>query len=74
VIASKKREMAKEDVIGSGKVAATSKKIQNDDPLPFWKKPSSNFKFGSGSTTQVTQQEIKRGAADPMDKIFQREK
>ena len=74
VSASKKREMAKNDVIGLGKVATTSKKIQNDDPLPFLKKPSSNFKFGSGSATQVTQQARKRGAAGTMDKIFQQEK
>jgi hypothetical protein len=74
VSASKTREMAKEDVVGLGKVAATSKKFQNDDPLPFLKKPSSNFKFGSGSETQVTEQARKRGATGPMDKIFQQEK
>jgi hypothetical protein len=71
---SKRREMSKKDAVGLGKVATTSKKIQNDDPLPFLKKPSNNFKFGSRSATQVTQQARKRGAASPIDKIFQREK
>jgi hypothetical protein len=48
-------------------VAETFKKSQNDDPLPFLKKSSSNFKFGSGSATQ---QARKRGATGPMAKIF----
>jgi hypothetical protein len=61
VSASKKREIEKEDAVGLEKVAVASKKIQNDDPLPFLKKPYSNFKFGSGSATQVTQQARKRG-------------
>ena len=59
--------MAKEDVVGLGKVVEASKKSQNDDPLPFLKKPSNNFKFGSGSATQ---QARKRGATGPMAKIF----
>jgi hypothetical protein len=66
--ASKQREMEKEDAVGLGKVATTSKKSQNDDPLSFLNKSSSNFKFGSGSETQPAR---KRGEVGPMDKIFQ---
>jgi hypothetical protein len=59
--------MVKEDVGGFEKVAATSKKSQNDDHLPFLK-TYGNFKFGSRSATQ---QARKRGEIGPMDKIFQ---
>ena len=32
--------MEREDKIGPGKVAATSRKHKNEDPLPFLKNPS----------------------------------
>jgi hypothetical protein len=62
--------MEKEDNVGLGKVATTSKKNKNEDPLPFLRNSSSKFQFGSGSATQ----QARKRAVGPMDKIFQQEK
>ena len=65
---NQRKELEKEDEVGLGNVAATSKKnSKHDDPLPFLRKTSS--RFGSGSEIQPTK---KRAAQTygPMDKIF----
>jgi hypothetical protein len=66
---SKRRELEREAHVGEGIVATTSRRPKNEDPLPFLRKPSSNYPFGGGSA--VTK---KRPAMGPMDKIFQQEK
>ena len=48
--ATKRREIEREDKIGSMKVAATSKKQKNEDPLPFLRKLTG--RFGSGTASQ----------------------
>ena len=68
---NQRKELEKEDAVGLGNVAATSKKkSKHDDPLPFLRNTSS--RFGSGSEIQPTK---KRAAQSygPMDKIFQQE-
>jgi hypothetical protein len=62
---SKQRELEREAHVGE----ATSRRPKNEDPLPFLRKPPSNYPFGGGSATTK-----KRLAMGPMDKIFQQEK
>ena len=44
---AKRKEMEKEANVGMAKVAATSKKNKNDNPLPFLKKSNNKFPFES---------------------------
>jgi hypothetical protein len=69
VDASKRRELEREANVGKGIVAATSRKTENEDPLPFLRNPSSKHPIGGGSATTR-----KRHAMGPMDKIFQQER
>ena len=74
VNASKRRELEREAHVGEGIMATTSRRTKNEDPLPFLRKSSSNFQFGSGSRSGSATQQARRRAAGPMDKIFQQEK
>ena len=72
VNATQRYELEKEDTVGLGNVAATSKKFQKPDgPLPFLRNAST--KLGSGAEIQPQ----KRRAAPtycPMEKIYHEEK
>jgi hypothetical protein len=70
VSASKRRELEREANVGERIMATASKKTKNENPLPFLRKSSSNYPFGSGSVVQAT----KKRAMGPMDKILQQEK
>lgn len=65
---AKRKEMEKEVIVGMAKVATTSKKNKNDDPLPFLRKNNNKFpceSFGGGQATKR-----KAMALGPVDKIF----
>lgn len=65
---AKRKKMEKEPNVGMAKVAATSIKNKNDDPLPFLRKSSNKFPFESFGGGQATKR--KAVALGPMDKIF----
>jgi len=69
---AKRKEMEKEANIGMAKVAATSKKNKNDDPLPFLRKSNNKFPFESSGGRRATKR--KAMALGPVDKIFQKVK
>jgi hypothetical protein len=56
VNASKQRELEREANVGDGIMAVVSRKTNNEDPLPFLRKSSSNYPFGSGSAAQATKE------------------
>ena len=65
-------ELEKEDIVGLGNVATTSKKVQkHDDPIPFLRNPSR--KFGSGAEIQPPKRR-ESPTYGPMGKIYQEEK
>lgn len=47
VFVTQQREMEREDAIGMGKVATTSRKQKNKDPLPFLRKSSRSRRYGN---------------------------
>ena len=69
--------MEKEDHVGQGKVAATSKTQQNEDPLSFVRKPSSTTpppsQYGSEVDTYPTRKTKRPTTSGPTDRIFQQE-
>jgi hypothetical protein len=65
VSASKRRELEREANVGEEIVAAASRKTNNEDPLPFLRKPSSKHPFQGGSAATR-----KRPAMGPMGKIL----
>ena len=72
---TQRREMEKEDHVGQGKVAATSKTQQNEDPLSFLRKPSSTrpppSKYGSEVVAYPTRKIKRPTTSSPTDRIFQ---
>ena len=74
---TQRREMEKEDHVGKGKVAATSKTQQNEDPLSCLRKPSSTRPpprwYGSEVDAYPTWKTKRPTTSVPMDMIFQQE-
>lgn len=68
ITTDQRKELEKEDAVGLGNAAATSKKnSKHDDPLPFLRNTSS--RFGSGVEIQPTKKRVAQ-TYGPMDKIF----
>ena len=61
--------MDREDHVGQGKMAKTSKKEKNEDPLPLLRKPSSKY----GSEVDMHPTRKRPTPSGPMDRIFQQE-